>query len=193
MGRTKKQSDSQVLIRAFEVISREGFDSFTFDQVGRKVGLSPAALVKRFKTKRRLALLSRNAKWDENLGLVAGSELEALKGLPGIYEFLKIIARSVDSKRLGEHARWLGTEATEPRSRKKVAAYFETTRHIFERLLKEALLAKDLKFEMPPARLAKTLEALIQGGIFQFAFLDQRSIEDHLKAHVEVLLNPYIK
>ncbi len=39
--------------------------------------------------------------------------------------------------------------------------------------------------------LANTLEALVQGAIFQFAFLNERDIEVHLKAHIRALLRPY--
>ena len=89
-------SDSEVLIAAFDVIAREGFSSFTFAQVGKAVGLSPAALVKRFKNKNQLALLARNLKWDQNLGQIDSEKFKKLSGLEGIYDFLNIIARSVN-------------------------------------------------------------------------------------------------
>lgn len=181
MGRPKKLSDSDLLLIAFDVISREGFESFTFEQVSKACGLSAAALVKRFKTKKNLAFLARNQKWDENMSQMSIRRIEQLNGLNGIFGFLHLIARSVDSKRLGEHARWLGTEADDPKSRKKVATYFQETRDIFLRLILEAISNKELKFIDDPKDLAMTLEALVQGSIFQFAFLNERSIELHLK------------
>ncbi|NJL26059.1 MAG: TetR/AcrR family transcriptional regulator [Calothrix sp. SM1_5_4] len=144
MSRLKLISDYDVLERAFEIISKEGFDSFTFAQVGKAVGLSPAALVKRFKTKKNLAFLARNQRWERNLSVLDQDEIRGLRGLNGIFDFLTLIALSVNSKRLGEHARWLGTEAGHPRSKKKVAAYFETTRDIFSRLVAQAVHDKDL-------------------------------------------------
>ncbi|WP_408095598.1 TetR/AcrR family transcriptional regulator [Peredibacter sp. HCB2-198] len=188
MARTKKMSDYEVLELAFEVISKEGFDSFTFEQVGKAVGLSPAAMVKRFKTKKRLALLARNQKWDKNLSQINSDKLH---GLIGIFDFLKVIALSVNSKRLGEHVTWLGTEARHPSSKKKVAAYFEITRGIFFRLVSEALENGELKNIEDAKELAKTMEALVQGAIFQFSFLSEYNIEAHLKKHFQVLLRPY--
>ena len=120
MARPKKISDSDILLMAFEVISVEGFESFTFEQVAKATGLSPAALVKRFKTKKHMAYLARNQKWDENLVKMNSKKIDQLNGLDGIFEFLHLIAKSVDSKRLGEHVRWLGTEAGEPKTKKKV-------------------------------------------------------------------------
>ncbi|HEY1080437.1 MAG TPA: TetR family transcriptional regulator [Bdellovibrio sp.] len=192
MARTKKVSDSEVLDRAFEVISREGFHSFTFAQVGKAVQLSPAALVKRFKTKKHLATLARNQRWDRNLGHVAPEELQKLHGLSGLFEFLGIISRSVDSKKLGEHAVWLGTEACHHKSRKKVATYFAETRKIIFQLLCEAIAAGDVSPKMDVKASSVALEALIQGAIFQFAFMDEKNIEAHLKSHFKVLLQPWL-
>lgn len=78
MSRTKKISDSRVLDMAFDVISKEGFQSFTFEQVGKAVGLSPATLVKRFKNKKRLALLARNQKWEHNIGQIESDRFKQL-------------------------------------------------------------------------------------------------------------------
>lgn len=193
MSRTKKMSDSDVLDKAFDIIAREGFHSFTFAQVGKAVGLSPAALVKRFKTKHQLALLARNQKWEKNIGQVDSEKFKGLFGLIGIFDFLTIISNSVNSKRLGEHAIWLGTEACHYRSKRKVAGYFETTRGVFQKLLTEAVNSGELSETIEPRLFAKTLEALVQGAIFQFAFLEDRSIDLHLKEHFRMVLKPYLK
>jgi AcrR family transcriptional regulator len=193
MSRTKKMSDSEVLTIAFDIISREGFDSFTLAQVGKAVGLSPASLLNRFKNKNLLALLARNLKWDRNLGHVDSEKFQSLVGLNGIFEFLRLIARSVNSDRLGEHAIWLGREACEPRSKKKVAAYFETTRGIFHRLVTESMRDGELAEIKNTKEFAKTMEALVQGAIFQFAFLGEKNIELHLRDHFRVMLSPYAK
>ncbi|WII70853.1 TetR family transcriptional regulator [Bdellovibrio sp. 22V] len=191
MARPKKVSDSEILLIAFEVISNEGFESFTFEQVSRATGLSPAALVKRFKTKKRLAFLARNQKWDENMAKMNTTKISELNGLNGIFEFLRLIAKSVDSKRLGEHLRWLGTEAEDPKAKKKVASYFAETRGIFRRLIEEAIANREIKKVSDPEDLAMTLEALVQGSIFQFGFLNERNIERHLVSRFRSALQPF--
>lgn len=192
MGRPKLINDSEVLDIAFNVISNEGFESFTFEQVGKAVGLSPAALVKRFKTKKRLALLARNQRWENNFQKMNESELNTLYGIEGIFDFLQLIARSVDSKKLGEHIRWLGVEADDLKSKKKVAAYFDMTRKVFARLLREGINKGELSKEIDPNSFASTLEALVQGAIFQFAFLEERNIKSHLEKHFRSVLKPFI-
>lgn len=192
MSRSKKRSDSEVLLKCFDVIAREGFTSFTFEQVGKSVGLSPATLVKRFKNKKNFAMLARNCKWDSNLNLMENSILINSHGIKGIYNLVDIISRSVDSKKLGEHAIWLGTEACNASSKKKVAAYFKSVRAIFCKYMQEAILNKEISSEIDPIILAKTLEALVQGGIFQFAFLEENFIHLHLKDHLDTFLKPYL-
>jgi AcrR family transcriptional regulator len=190
MARPKKISDSECLERAFDVISREGFESFTLAQVAKATGLSPAALIKRFETKHQLARAARDRKWDVNLGQMQRNHAASAKGLDGLFQFVRLIARSVDSKRLGEHARLLGSQADDPRSRKKVAAYFQGTRELLALSLREAAEQGALR-SVDADKLAWTLEALIQGAIFQFAFLGTRGIETHLRDHVTAYLSPY--
>jgi AcrR family transcriptional regulator len=191
MGRPKKMSDSECLERAFEVISREGFESFTLEQVARATGLSAAALIKRFRTKQQLARAARDRKWDVNIEQMRKSHAPSTAGLERLFHIVRMIARSVDSKRLGEHARLLGTQADDPRSRRRVAAYFHDTRRSLAQCLMEAREAGQIGNEADIDELAFTLEALIQGAIFQFAFLGERGIEAHLRRHVTTFLRPY--
>jgi AcrR family transcriptional regulator len=190
MGRPKKLSDDACLERAFDVISREGFESFTLEQVSRAVGLSPAALIKRFGTKERLARAARDRKWDVNLEQMTEPQSRPLRGLTRLFHFVRLIARSVDSKRLGEHMRLLGSQADDPRSKRKVAAYFRGTRERVALCLREACEDGEIQ-PLDVERVAATLEALIQGAIFQFGFLEARGIEAHLRSHVQTFLEPY--
>lgn len=182
MARPKKFSDSEILKKSFRVISHEGFESFTLAQVARATQLSPAALIKRFGSKARLATLARDQRWADTLATTQGAAAVG-SGLAGIFSLVELIARNVDSKRLGEHLRLLAAQALDPKARRRVAASFATTREILARHLAEANIAKS-------EELAVTLEALIQGTIFQYGFLltDTISIEAHLKQQVATFL-----
>jgi AcrR family transcriptional regulator len=192
MARPKKLSDSDLLHVAFDVSSREGFDSFTLRQVARSANLSPAALIKRFKSKQRLATLARRHRWDSNLGEFQESAPIQHRGIEGVRHFVSLIAKSVDSKRLAEHGRAFGAEARDRNAKKNVAAYFVATRGILTRLIGEAVMDNELIGVKDCEKLAFTLEALIQGAIFQFAFLNEHDIEHHLQSHVSAFLQPYL-
>ena len=190
--RTKKMSDSQVLELAFDVISRKGFDSFTLKDVAKVTKLSPAALIKRFKNKKNLALLARNTRWDNNLSSTLNNKEQTEIGLDGILELVRLIASSVDSERLGEHARWLGTESLSPKSRRKVADYFEVTRNTLKRHIQEAQEQKQISKDIDSGKLSMNLEAFIQGVIFQYIFLKKkRHISIHLEERVRFFLDSY--
>jgi len=192
MARPKKLSDSDLLQVAYEVGSREGFDSFTLRQVARRASVSPAAVIKRFKSKKRLVTLARNHRWESTLKLFSEHSLERPRGLEGIRQLVATIARSVDSKRLAEHARAFGAEARIPSSRAVTGAYFARTRAVLARLLREAIADGELAHLQHVDKMAFTLEALIQGGIFQFAFLREPKIEEHLQNHVRTFLAPFM-
>lgn len=192
--RTKKLSDSQVLGLAFEVISREGFESFTLEQVGKATALSPASLIKRFKSKKSLALLARNNRWDENLALNAERSGYSETGVKGLFKMVELIAKSVDSNRLGEHARWLGTESLSPQSKKKVSTYFAKTRSILQQHIDEAQKKNEITASVSSRELALNLEAFIQGVIFQHIFLpDRLGIKKVLENRVSFFLETYLK
>ncbi|MBC87128.1 MAG: hypothetical protein CL677_08090 [Bdellovibrionaceae bacterium] len=192
--RTKNLSDSEVLDLAFDVISREGFDSFTLKQVGHATHLSPSSLIKRFKNKKNLAQLARDHRWDKNLSLDVQRSGYKEKGIAGLFKMVEIIGESVKSYRLGEHARWLGTESLHPKSKKKVSKYFSTTRSILQGHITEAQLERRLDTNIDPEALALNLEAFIQGVIFQFIFLPDRcGIKSILNERVNFFLNPYLR
>lgn len=191
--RTKKHSDSSILDKAFDVISREGFESFTLKQVSEATGLSPAALIKRFESKKNLAILARNRRWDSNLSIEHKDRSYTDTGINGLFKLIEIITKSVDSSRLGEHARWLGTEALTPKSKKKVSIYFQTTRDILKKHIEEAQDKKEIGRKICSTQLSVNLEAFIQGVIFQYIFLyKQPHISQHLPHRVRYFLKPYL-
>lgn len=191
--RTKKLSDSEVLGLAFEVISREGFESFTLEQVGKATSLSPASLIKRFKSKKNLALLARNRRWDENLAVNAERSNYSEIGVEGLFKMVELIAKSVDSNRLGEHARWLGTESLLPKSKKKVSSYFAKTREVLRQHIDEAQKKNEITNRVSSQELALNLEAFIQGVIFQHIFLpDRLGVKKVLETRVSFFLETYL-
>lgn len=190
MARNKKISDDEILDLAFPVICRVGFDSFTLEQVSQVTGLSPATLLQRFGSKRELAFRVRDRKWDRNLSQFEAAETGP-QGLAGIDQLLAEIGRSVDSQRLNEHLRLLADDMGDSRLRVGAAHFFSWTRGLIQRFLTEAVAAGELCPDTPVAELSCTLEALIQGSIFQFGFLDEPDIGPWIRRHIDFLLGPY--
>jgi AcrR family transcriptional regulator len=188
MSRPKKLSDSELLFAAYDVIGREGFESFTLQQVAKRMDLSPAALVKRFKTKEQLARAARKCKWDADLGQMESAGDNPTRGVAAVMRFVSLIATTVKSKRPGEHGALFSQDVSDPQSKRKVAAYFQSTRDVLRRALREAVEDKELNADLDPEKMSWTLEALIQGAIFQFSFLNEHDVGAHLRTHVERLL-----
>lgn len=56
MARPRSISDQTILQEAYELLMEAGPSGFTFERLGAQVGLVPAALVRRFKSKKQLIL-----------------------------------------------------------------------------------------------------------------------------------------
>lgn len=193
MANKKKMSDLEVLEKAFPTISRYGFESFTLEQVSKATGLSAATLIKRFKTKKKLAVLARNQNWEINFQqMLEVTNNTNVSGIAGIFYFVNLISKSVESDNLAEHLRQLGNDALNTALKKTVGAYFQTTRDIFKYFIDQAIKNKELKGVENSKDLATLLEAIVQGSIFQFIFMERRSIYAHLKKNMEDFLKPYL-
>lgn len=191
MGRPKLFTDEEVLAKAFSIISKEGFDSFTLEQVSEVTGIAPATLIRRFKTKRNLAIKSRDWQWNYNLSLIEKNQLnKSGEGLKGLESLIHQISQSVDSDNLGEHLRLLSDDLANPELRTTATNFFKWTRKIIKDLLDQAIIKGELK-DLNSLEMSFHLEALIQGIIFQFAFYPEKSIEYKLLKHINLALIPY--
>lgn len=179
-----------MLDAAYTIAAREGFHSFTLKQVARSADISPAAMIKRFRTKSRLVSLARQHRWESDINALRLNTAPELRGIRGIRHFVSLVATSVASKRLSEHLLAFGIEHASSASRRKVGGYFADVRSMLTKLLQEAVDDRELG-AIDPANIAFVLEALIQGSIFQYAFLERHDLKNHLLGHVNAFLEVY--
>lgn len=191
MGRPKLITDDDILAQAFPVISKEGFESFTLEQVSEVTGLAPATLIRRFKTKKQLAFLSRNWKWNQILNYT-DSNLSLNEGLDGIFHLVKEIAKSLEHTRMSEHLKLLAEDIEHPLLKETASTYFQWTRDILKKFILQSVEKKELNNKINAEELSFHIEALIQGTIFQFSFLKDKCIETQLITQINYALKPYI-
>lgn len=191
MSRPKIISDDDILAFAFPIISREGFESFTLEQISEVTGLAPATLIRRFKTKKDLALLARNWKWNNLLSNI-GKNNSQKTGIEAIYELIEEIAKSVDNINMSEHMKMLAEDAKNTKLKILAFNYFQWTRDLLQNFIIQAIEKNELYKEINPIDLSFHLEAIIQGTIFQSAFLDVNDIKKQLIKGIKYALKPYI-
>jgi AcrR family transcriptional regulator len=189
--RPRTIDDSGILEGAGRIISRHGPARFTLADVGSEVGLSAAALVRRFGSKRGLMLaLARSARDSvdacfEMLRKSHPSPLSAV--LAGGTE----MTRHVNSpEEMSNHLAFLQTDLNDPDF---YAVMLENSQRIvdgYRKLLDEAVAAREL-IPCDTARLARAVDALAGGSLIAWAVHRKGTAEAWVRYDLNTLLEPY--
>jgi AcrR family transcriptional regulator len=189
--RPRTIDDEGILEAAGRIISRHGPARFTLADVGSAVGLSAAALVRRFGSKRGLMLaLARSARdsVDACFDVVRGSSPSPLAAVLAAGTEM---TRHVSSpEEMSNHLAFLQTDLSDPDF---YAVMLENSRRIvdgYRRLLDEAVAAREL-VPCDTARLARAVDALAGGSLIGWAVHRKGTAETWVRYDLETLLESY--
>jgi AcrR family transcriptional regulator len=174
-------------------MNRVGPGGLTLAAIAEEAGVTPAVLVQRFGSKRAL-LLALSEKYADGAGqLVAdiasrhSSPLAALRAyadcMSGIAASPAAFARSLA---------YLQIDLTDADFRKHLVKQAKATRAGVQRLIQAAIHARELVREVDPARLARTIEAVLGGSLLSWAVYRSGSAREWLRADLEAVLAPYV-
>jgi AcrR family transcriptional regulator len=189
--RPRTIDDSGILEAAGRIISRLGPARFTLADVGREVGLSAAALVRRFGSKRELMLaLARSARdsVDACFDAVRGANPSPLAALLAAGTEMTRYVKSPDE--MANHLAFLQTDLSDPDF---YAIMLENSRRIvdgYRRLLDDAVAAREL-VPCDTARLARAVDALAGGSLIGWAVHRKGTAEAWVRQDLDTLLGPY--
>jgi len=189
--RPRTIDDAAILDAAGRIISRHGPSRFTLADVAGEVGLSAAALVKRFGSKRGLMLaLARSARdsVDACFDAVRASHASPLTALLAAATEMTRYVNSPEE--MSNHLAFLQTDLSDPDF---YAVMLENARRIiagYRRLLDEAVAAREL-VPCDTARLARAVDALAGGSLIGWAVYRKGTAESWVRHDLETLLEPY--
>jgi AcrR family transcriptional regulator len=189
--RPRTIDDSGILEAAGRIISRLGPARFTLADVGREVGLSAAALVRRFGSKRELMLaLARSARdsVDACFDAVRGANPSPLAALLAAGTEMTRYVKSPEE--MANHLAFLQTDLSDPDF---YAIMLENSRRIvdgYRRLLDDAVAAREL-VPCDTARLARAVDALAGGSLIGWAVHRKGTAEAWVRQDLDTLLGPY--
>jgi AcrR family transcriptional regulator len=189
--RPRTIDDSGILEAAGRIISRLGPARFTLADVGREVGLSAAALVRRFGSKRELMLaLARSARdsVDACFDAVRGANPSPLAALLAAGTEMTRYVKSPEE--MANHLAFLQTDLSDPDF---YAIMLENSRRIVDgsrRLLDDAVAAREL-VPCDTARLARAVDALAGGSLIGWAVHRKGTAEAWVRQDLDTLLGPY--
>jgi AcrR family transcriptional regulator len=189
--RPRTVDDNGILEAAGRIISRHGPAKFTLADIGREVGLSAAALVRRFGSKRGLMLaLARSARdsVDACFDIVRASHPSPLAAVLAAATEMTRYVKSPEE--MSNHLAFLQTDLSDPDF---YAVMLENSRRIiagYQSLLDEAVTAREL-VPCDTARLARAVDALAGGSLIGWAVYREGEAEAWVRHDLDTLLEPY--
>jgi AcrR family transcriptional regulator len=189
--RPRTVDDAGILEAARRIISRHGPGRFTLADVGAEVGLSAAALVRRFGSKRGLMLALARAARDSVDACFDAVRASHQSPLAALLAAGTEMTRYVNSpEEMSNHLAFLQTDLSDPDF---YAVMLENSRRIvdgYRRLLDEAVEAGEL-VRCDTARLARAVDALAGGSLIGWAVQREGTAEAWVRHDLNTLLEPY--
>jgi AcrR family transcriptional regulator len=189
--RPRAASDADILAAAGRAVARHGPARLTLADVAREVGLSPAALVQRFGSKRGLLLaLARQAaaSVDDCFAGVRAAHPAPLDALVAVATAMTRHVRAPEE--MANHLAFLQVDLCDPDFHRLMVESSHRTLAGYRALLDEAVVAGDLA-PCDTARLARAVGALAGGSLLAWAVLREGPAEAWVRADLAALLDPY--
>jgi AcrR family transcriptional regulator len=191
MGRPRTTPDAAVLEASARVMSRYGPKDFTLAHIAREAGLAPATLIQRFGSKRGLLLaLARMAA--EGAGAcfdaVSARHRSPLRALSASFEEMARLAETPQI--LANNLAFLQIDLTDPEFRRWMLLNARATSKGIEKLLDEAIRAKELR-RCDTAAVARLLQAAAHGSMVAWAVFQEGTAVEWVRRDIELVLAPY--
>src|SRR5688572_12314218 len=191
--RPRTASDDDILAATHKVISTVGA-RFTLADVAKEVGLAPATLIQRFRSKKGLILaLATSA-----AGGTEDQMTAIRKGAPGplaaLYAVGACFAQMAPSPDvLANHLAFLQMDLTDPERHELALEQAHSMTAELKKLLNEAVEVGELVASLDTDRMAITIQSLQGGSLLSWAILRDGTAQRFLRRDLEMLLSPYMR
>ena len=192
--RPRKVTDQQLFAAAHAVMSKVGPGELTLAAIAKEAGVTAAVLVQRFGSKRALLLaLSEEAAQRANEFFAALGKRHA-SPLAALYAYADCVSGMATSPvALVRNLSYLQIDLTDPDFRRNLVKQARATRAGLRRLIAAATAAGELAGNAQPAQLARTIDATLSGSILTWAFYQNGSAAQWIRADLEAVLAPYLR
>ncbi len=192
MARPKSIEDQELIEAAYELLMEYGPKGLTFESLGQKVGLVPAALVRRFANKRallmevdRYALARSNARLEEVMAKQASPIDAILAGFVAELSFASTIERFIHGQEyllmdLADKDLYANYHVSFKQRHEQVAA-----------LLKSAQERGEISKDIDVQEFARFLQMILHGAGHVWAMSQEGPIEDYINHFVQMAIKPY--
>lgn len=190
--RPRTVDDAAIFAAVARLGGQVGPARLTLALVAREVGLSPATLVQRFGSKRKLLVAFARSGLGGNDAFVAGLRARHRRPLATLRAFLACFAGMASSPReMANHLAFFQQDVTDPTLRKITHRMLSDHEATIGGLLREAIDAGELEPCDPP-RLAPILLTVATGTLLRWAIDRSGTAPDRLTEAVDLVLRPYL-
>lgn len=174
-------------------MTRIGPVELTLAAIAAEAGITPAVIVQRFGSKRQLllALAERSARgtvlFFAELARRHKSPLAAIRAYSACMADL-----AASPPAFARSLAYLQIDLMDPEFRRHLLNQAHATHEALRRLIEAARERRELSGRVRPARLARTIEAVIGGSLLSWAVYQQGSAERWIRADVDAVLAPYL-
>jgi AcrR family transcriptional regulator len=191
--RPRKVSDDEVFMAAQRAMSRLGPKELTLSEIALEAGVTAGALVQRFGSKRDLlvALADRfSGGTGEMFAELRKAHPSPLAALRAYGDCLSQLATSPEA--LARNLSYLQIDLTDPDLRKNLVTQARASRLELQAIIKAAMAAGELTRDVQPARLARTVEAIISGSMMSWAYHEEGTATEFMREDLDAVLKPYL-
>lgn len=176
---------------AARVIGRVGPARLTLAEVGREVGLAPATLTQRFKTKRGLLLALAGHGADVLPGRLAAAR-SADRPVRALIDSFAALAGAVQtSAEFGNHLAFLLLDLTDPQFQQISRDYASAVEQAIGEVLAAAHTAGEIAHG-DLAELPRAIHAAYNGAMVTWGMHGRGSPAEQVRTQLTVLLDPYL-
>jgi AcrR family transcriptional regulator len=193
MPRPKKATDEQVFEAAVRLMGRLGPAELTLAGIAEEAGVTAAALVQRFGSRRGLQLALAERVAGKTPDLFAELRTRHREPLAAIRAYAACYAGMGDSP--AAVARSLGyllQDLTDPDLNSRVRAQARATRDGLRLLVRDAVRAGALKPNTDVGALSRTIEAVLGGSLLAWAFYQEGPSARWVATDLEAILRPHL-
>jgi AcrR family transcriptional regulator len=192
--RPRKASDEDIFDAAYQVMQRTGPGELTLADIAAEAGVTAGALVQRFGSKRDL-LLKLSERFAGGTGDMFAELRKAHRSpLAALRAYSDCMAgMATTPATLMRNLSYLQMDLTDEDFRKNLEKHARATREELQKLIREAIDAKELVPSTNARQLARTVEAVIGGSMLGWAHYQEGTAAKYMRDDLNAVLKPYLK
>ena len=192
--RPQKATDDDIFMAAHRAMSRLGPGELTLADIAKEAGVTAGLLVQRFGSKRELLLALSQRFSGGTAEMFADLRRGHRSPLATLRAYSDCMAHMAASPAaFARNFAYLQIDLTDPDFRKHLAKHAAATRVELQKLIKEAIDAKEMSPDTNPKQLARTIEAVIGGSMMSWAFYQEGTAAKWMRHDLDLVLRPYLR